>query len=217
MTSRLFSLTGVAFFVLFLGGFALGGGNTASTRSAVTYYVAHQSQIRISLGLLMIAVVALIFFAGYLYKVLRDTGEGNQTLAVAVLAGGAIWGTGLLIDAVAQDAFLHAAVNGQMGAATALNVLGSSDFYPMIGGLAITMLAAGIAVARGRTLPAWLGWVAILIGLLALAGPLGMAAFAAAPFWILIASILLASRGVTVETAAVGAGRTDSRSGVTAS
>lgn len=220
MTSRLFPLTGVAFFALFLASFALGsGGDTASTHSAVSYYVAHQSQIRVSLSLMMIGVVALLFFAPFLCNVLRGTGDGNQPLAGAVLAGGAMWGAGLLILAVTQDAFLHAAVNGQAGAATALNVLDSNDFYPMIGGMAITLLAAGIATVRGAALPAWLGWIAILIGLLALAGPLGMIAFFAAPFWILIAAVVLTARGVPTETAAMGgaAERRGSPSGVAAS
>jgi hypothetical protein len=71
----------------------------------------------------------------------------------------------------------------------------------------VTLLAAGIASARGAGLPAWLGWSAIVIGVLALAGPLGMIAFLAAPVWVLIAAIVLAAGGVPVKAGVMAAAR----------
>jgi hypothetical protein len=46
-----------------------------------------------------------------------------------------------------------------------------------------------------RSLPVWLGWIALLLGILAVAGPLGFAAFLLFPLWVLAVSIVLFRAG----------------------
>ncbi|HET8625856.1 MAG TPA: hypothetical protein VFL91_00450 [Thermomicrobiales bacterium] len=203
MTQRVMPLTGAGFFALFLVGFGLSGGggepgDTASGQTVVSYYAAHSTQIHLALFLMAFAALLLAFFVAYLHSVVRAAGDGSRPLAAAVLAGGVIWSVGLFASAATHDALLQAALHGQVDVVNTLNVLGGSDFFPIVGGIAIYALAAGIAGVRGAGLPAWLGWLAILIGLLALAGPLGMIAFIAAPIWVLVTSIALATRGLAV-------------------
>jgi hypothetical protein len=42
--------------------------------------------------------------------------------------------------------------------------------------------------------PRWLGWAALVLGIVSLAGPGGFVGFFGAPLWILIAGITLAMR-----------------------
>jgi hypothetical protein len=69
-------------------------------------------------------------------------------------------------------------------------VLDNNDFIPAAAGVAVLVLAAGASVVRHGGLPKWLGWLGIVIGILAFT-PAGFFAFLAAGIWILIASVML--------------------------
>jgi hypothetical protein len=47
-------------------------------------------------------------------------------------------------------------------------------------------LATGLILLRSKMLPAWIGWLSIVIGVVGVAGPLGFFAFLASGIWILI-------------------------------
>jgi hypothetical protein len=71
-----------------------------------------------------------------------------------------------------------------------LNVLDNTDFIPMVAGVGVLVLGAGLSTVRHGGLPRWLGWVAVVIGILAFT-PAGFVAFLASGIWIALASILL--------------------------
>jgi hypothetical protein len=79
-------------------------------------------------------------------------------------------------------------------AAQTLNVLDNNDFFVLVGGMALIMLAAGIATVRQAVLPRWLGWAAIVIGILSLAGPAGFVGVLLAVIWIFVVAILMLVR-----------------------
>ena len=200
MARRLWPLTGVAFFIVWLLGFALHGGasgDSTSTSATVSYYMAHQGALHASIVLWIFAAVLLVPFAAYLQTIIAAKATERSPLASAVLAGGTIWGAGILITVFTHDALLQAAIHGQSEVAAVANGLAAADFAPIVGGIAIFCLAAGLANVRGGPLPSWLGWVGVVVGLLAVAGPLGIYAFLGAPVWVLIAGAAASWREFT--------------------
>ena len=58
----------------------------------------------------------------------------------------------------------------------------------------VLFLATGIVTVRRPVLPRWLGWVAIVIGVIALAGPLGFVGLILSILWLLVVSIMMLVR-----------------------
>ena len=50
-------------------------------------------------------------------------------------------------------------------------------------------------------MPAWLGWVAVVVGVISLVGPGGFLGFFVAPIWTLVAGVMLSLRTRTKEAA----------------
>jgi hypothetical protein len=80
----------------------------------------------------------------------------------------------------------------------------NGDFYPLFGGIAILLLAAGIATVRRPALPRWLGWAAIVIGILSLAGPIGFIGALLAIIWLLVVAIIIFRKDRVVAGAQAG-------------
>ncbi|MEO5843095.1 MAG: DUF4386 family protein [Acidimicrobiales bacterium] len=192
----LIPLTGLLFVLLAIVGFVTSGepkdaGNPA--QEIVDHYVDNKDSIIIGAAILGLAAVALVFFAGYLRTVVRRAeGEGGM-LSALVLVGAAIMAVGAAIDATLLFAIAEAADDLEPGGVQTLQAFWDNDFMPMAVGLVIFLLSSGIAIARYRVLPKWLGWVAIV---LAIAGitPAGFFAFLAGGLWIAVVSVMLALR-----------------------
>jgi hypothetical protein len=100
----------------------------------------------------------------------------------------------MLVGSLLDLALLSASDNNQSDVAQGANVLASADWIPFIGGIAIFLIGAGLTVLASRVMPAWLGWIALVVGVVSLAGPGGFIGFFVAPLWILVAGIMLAVR-----------------------
>jgi hypothetical protein len=96
--------------------------------------------------------------------------------------------------AAVHFALVQAADHRFAGAAQTINVIDNNDFFILIGGIAILMLASGIATVRQPALPRWLGWAAIVIGVLALAGPVGFFGAILSVIWMFVVAIMLLVR-----------------------
>jgi hypothetical protein len=57
-------------------------------------------------------------------------------------------------------------------------------------GLGTFLLASALAILRTGVLPAWLGWVALLLGIISLT-PIGFFAFFVVLAWIAVVSVML--------------------------
>ena len=123
-------------------------------------------------------------------KVLGAGGTGQ--LANAAFAGGVLAAGGFAILASVHLALAESASHARtIGATQTLNVLDGNDFIPAVAGVALLVFAAGASAIRHGGLPKWLGWVGIVIGIVAFT-PAGFFAFLAGGLWVLVTSVLLA-------------------------
>jgi hypothetical protein len=190
-------LTGLAFIVLVIIAFAIGGEppdpTDDSAEEIVEFYVDNESSQTVSAVLAGIAGTLFVFFGGYLRRVLRNAeGEGGILSAVA-FAGAIIFALGLAIDGTITFALAETAEDIEPSAVQALSALWSNDFLPWALGTQVFLLATGISVVRHGALPKWIGWVAILFALMAVT-PIGFIASGVAGVLVAVISVILAMR-----------------------
>ncbi len=134
--------------------------------------------------------MALTFFLASLRHTLSRTDEGRH-LANVVTAGGAVYAVGLMMMAALTVALVDAAKDHLAGTAQTLNVLSSDLWVPVVVGISLLGLGTGLSALRSATLPTWLGWASVVLGVLALAGPIGAIAFLLVPVWALVTGIVI--------------------------
>lgn len=203
---RLAPLAGVVFTVLFAVGFLTSADTPDSKASGedVVKFYKDGGKFLFAFLILTIAAVLFMFFAGFLRRHL--TLSGPDWLASVAFGGAVIYVGGLGIFAFTQFALVQASDNNQVAVAQTLNVIDDSNFAPALIGAAVILLASAWHVLAARSLPIWLGWVALILGILAFAGPLGFISFLLFPFWVLAVAIVLFRRAdvprvpATVET-----------------
>jgi hypothetical protein len=191
---RLAPLTGVLFTV-FAAVAILVGGDTPGTDASAAEILEHyedEGPVFVAIIALLLAGVALLFFAGALRR--HFAAVGPDWLAAVVFGGAVVFTAGLGIFLSSQVALVEAADKEQEASLQALNIVDNTNFGAAVIGLAIVYLASAWHVLASRSLPVWTGWLALLLGILAVAGPLGFIAFLAFPIWVLIASIALFRR-----------------------
>ncbi len=194
---RWWALAGPAFAVLFWAVvFTLEGdtpGEKASAAEVVDYFNGHKGRTIADVFLAPLLVALLLLSVAYLVARLRDHERGTTSrLGRAMLAmGTAVWAAGALLGSVASLTLVSSADNGQVEIAHTVNVLANSLWVPFIAGLAMTMIGAGLSVLSTSVLPHWLGWIALVVGVVSLAGPGGFLGFFAAPLWLLVTGVML--------------------------
>lgn len=190
---RLAPLTGIVFVAIVVAVFAIGGSTPEEHDSAAkvqAYYAAHHDKHTALAFVMAIGVAFLVFFASTLRHDLRRLG-GTGQLSDAAFGGGVLAAAGFAILATVHVALANAGESvTTLGTTQTLNVLDNNDFIPAAAGLAVLVFAAGAAAVRHGGLPKWLGWLGIVIGVVAFT-PAGFIAFLAAGIWILIVSVLL--------------------------
>jgi hypothetical protein len=185
-------LTGVALIVVVILGFAIGGeppGADSSAEEIVDFYVDNDSSVMFGAALEGFAATLLIFFAGFLRQVLRAAeGEGHMLSAVA-MAGAIVIAVGLAFDATLSFALAETAEDLEPASVQTLQALWENDFVPFAVGFQVFLLASGISILRHGALPKWLGWVAIVLAVIAIT-PIGFIAAGLGTVWILIVSVI---------------------------
>jgi hypothetical protein len=195
--SRLAPLTGLAFVVIAIVAFAVGGEPPGpadeSAQEIVDFYVDNKDVQFLTAILGAVAATLFVFFGGYLRLVLREAEGARGFLSTIAFAGAVIFATGLAIDSTITFALAETADDVDPVAAQALSALWNNDFLPLAVGIQVFTLATGISVVRHRALPAWIGWVAIVLGLIAVT-PLGFGAFIGTGVLVGVMSVLLTLR-----------------------
>jgi hypothetical protein len=192
----LIPLTGVVFVILVIIGFAIGGEPPDAddpVREIVDYYVDDKDSVQFGAVVGGLAVVFLVFFFGYLRKILRAAeGEGGWLSAVA-FGGSLILATGVAFDATISFAIAEAAEDIEPASVQALQALWDNDWVPIAVGMIVILFSTGISIVRYGALPKWVGWLAIVLGIAA-ATPAGFIAFFGVGVWILTVSVILSMR-----------------------
>jgi hypothetical protein len=195
---RWLALCGVVAPVLIVLAFTVVSGKTPDDKSSaaevISFYRDHKGPNMVGALMVTIAAVLLVLFAARLREILRGDGSGGDALPLAAFGGVLVLAASLLGSAIVHFALVQAADHRFAAPAQTLNVLDNNDFFGLIGGMAALMLSAGIATVRRPVLPRWLGWAAIVIGILSLAGPLGFVGVLLSVIWIVVVAILMIVR-----------------------
>ena len=191
-------LAGPLFTVLAVAGVILIGSTPEEKAPAdeiIKHFTDNDTQTMAGVFLWGPAAAALLVFVSRLRAGIDDRARAARSLLVA---GGTLFATGIILGTSVTLAQVVAADGGFEDASQALNVLNAALWIPVVIGLAVMLLGAGLAVLRTGLLPTWLGWVAVVVGVVSLLGPGGFLGFFVAPFWVGLAGILLYTRKTEV-------------------
>jgi hypothetical protein len=188
-------LTGVAFIIVAIISIVIMGGEPPGAddpaREIVDHYVDNKDSIEISAFVGLLATGLLVFFAAYLRKVLSATEGAGGFLSALVLTGAAILALGLTIDGMISVAIAESAEDIEPSSVQTLQALWDNDWLPIALGMMVFFLSSGLAIVLHGGLPKWLGWIAILFGVLGFT-PIFFVGFLGGSLWILVVSIMLA-------------------------
>jgi hypothetical protein len=166
--SKFAPLLGLVFVVVVV--VAVSMSNTPDTSnspaSILAYYQAHTGQVRASALLVPPAVVIGLFWFAYLRNWLqrRDVHERWGTVA---FAGGILFAVTGAVAAGVQLALVDTPRHLTPATAAALNFL-EGGIPATLASMAfgVMAIAAGIAMIKSRSLPTWLGWFSVVVGIL---------------------------------------------------
>jgi hypothetical protein len=187
-------LAGVLFLVLVIVGGIVGGEPPSAddpVQEIVDYYLDDKDSIMVGALIGAIGVFFFLVFASYLRNVVRaQEGEGGL-LANVGFAGAIVLAVAAGIDGTILFALAETADDIEPTSVQTLQALWDNDFVPFVIGGGSFLLANGISIAISGALPKWLGWAAIVFGVVAFT-PIGFVGFLGGALWILVASIVLA-------------------------
>lgn len=207
---RLAPLTGVAFVALIVIAVLIGGetpDNGDSQQSIVQFWRDNEDAQIWSSIIGLWATVLFLWFAACLRRALRRGEDGPALLSTLSFAGAVVGAVGLLCSLSLSFAVADSVGDVPAGVTQTLTVLSNGFFFPIAGGYALFFIASGLLALRSRTLPVWLSWVGVVVGVLCLT-PVGFFALLLGLVWILIASVLLfrSETGGTAERTEPGSG-----------
>lgn len=194
---RLGVLSGAVFVVLLVLSFAVFSGDTPelkdSAQKVAAYYADnHDDEAATAIVGALGCVFGAIFLA-HLVGVLRWSGPFSAWTALTAI-GGTILLTGLLVALGMHLALAEAADHGfSPDQLRVLNALDSDAWLPLAGGMGLLLVGVGASMLARTLLPRALAWIAVAIGILCFT-PIGFFALLAGLLWVLVVSVLLATR-----------------------
>jgi hypothetical protein len=170
----------------------LGNDSSEAPLVVLAKYKAHHAAIQWGAWFVMLGALAFLWFVGSLrswfFTAERETGR----LSTLVGMGGVATAVGILLAHVPSFAAAMTSDNLTAPSAKALILMDDVFFYGAEFASAVFFLATALSIFRFRALPAWLGWLALLLGVLAVIPPVGWAVLALGlPIWTLIVSWLV--------------------------
>jgi hypothetical protein len=190
-------LTGIVAMALLIGSIIVQGSPTSADHppsQVAQWYQDNKSAAEISSFIGVVAAALLIFFGAYLRKVLEAAEGPNSMLPILAVIGLTIVAIGGAIDGMLLFAAAEAADDIPGTEIQVIQAIWDNDFLPFFLGVLVFLWSVGISVLRSGVLPKWLGWFAIVFGVVALAGPIGFIGALGAGVWVIIASIMLSMR-----------------------
>ena len=191
---RLAPLTGPLFAVITLFAFIGLGGDTPdsgdSPAKVIAFYTKHQDQQTAAALVLLLGVLALIFFAGSLRQAFAGPEPGADRRASIAHGATLVTAAGIALMAGSHFALADNAHKITPQAAQALNALEGGTWTVAFVGIAAMMLSSGLLIVTTRRLPVWLGWAAIVIGIATIT-PIGFIFVAVGILWIGVVGVVL--------------------------
>jgi hypothetical protein len=196
LKNRLMPLSGFVFVALILASIFMGStpGTNASASTVLTYYQTHQSTTSATALVIGLGVIFGLIFFGYLREYMRQD-RATRWLASTAFGGVLVFAVGGAISAGSSVALGDQPHVLSAAAAQTLNLIQNDVTNSLTqAGLAVFYLATGAAILRGRLLPAWLGWVSLVLGVLAASLILAFIAFIATAVWVIVVAVMLWTR-----------------------
>jgi hypothetical protein len=192
---RSLAMTGPVFTVVFAVLLFLfsdeGPGEGASGRAVIDYIDDNETALFVQAFAGPALAALIVVFFSHVQALARER-SGAPGAGPTVMVGGAVlWAAGLLLGSWLELAATSAADEGLEPVAQTVNVLIETSWIPFIAGTAVTLIGAGMTVLSVGLVPRWLGWVALVTGVIALAGPGGFLGFFVGPLWMLLAGTML--------------------------
>jgi hypothetical protein len=202
---RFAPLAGLLFVLLIVVAVIVGGetpGADDSLQKVIDYWNDNKDQNIVASIIAAIATVPFLWFAGVLRSVLAAA-EGLPTRLASTAWGGAILTAAGWLMIVGFN-FVAADTAGDVAPAVTqtFSVLQADFFFPLAIGASVFLLASGLAIVRSGALPSWLGWAALVLGVVALT-PGGFFAILLMLLWIVVVSVMLFQRGSAPPAAGV--------------
>jgi hypothetical protein len=145
----------------------------------------------------MAACALLVFLGCGIRSALRSRRQA-WTADVAML-GFVVIALTIASWAVSGLAMWHAVDQDDDASIRALNYIDTTNFLPLMLGMACAMVGVGTAALIGGALPRWLAVVSIVLGCLAPLGPLGFVPALLMPLWVLVVAIVVRLGDVDVQ------------------
>lgn len=191
-------LTGIVFVALIIAGGAIVGETPDATEDSaeevLSFYADDDDTIFIGAALFGLAGVFLLFYAGALRKALRDAEGAGGTLSAVALGGAVVLAVGIAAQSALTIATADIAGDVEDPVVVqSLNALVWGFWMPFAVGVMTTFVAAGISVVRHGALPKWMGWVAIVAGVVMFSPAFPVAAVVVG-LWVVATGVMLARR-----------------------
>ena len=179
----------------------IGQGQDATDKTAqeiVNHYADHKDKEMIASILIGFAAIFILYFGGWVRRVLRDA-EGPGGILSAVAFGGAVvFSAGAAVGGSIHFALADLADESVMSP-VAIQAINGIDFdmflfFPV--GLGTMILATGISAVRHDAMPKWMGWVSVVLGVIFIS-PFFWVVFFVGPLWFLIVGIWGIRRALT--------------------
>jgi hypothetical protein len=184
---------GILFVAFFVVVFALiGEGQDATEKTAeeiVEHYQDNEDKEFIASICIGFAATFILFFAGWLRRLLREAEGPGGILSAVAFAGAIVFSAGAAVAGSIHIALADLADDIDPIALQAINGIDYSMFLFFPVGLGTMAIASGISAVRHGSLPKWLGWVGIVGGVLFFT-PGFFVALILVPLWVLVVSIL---------------------------
>jgi hypothetical protein len=190
-------LTGLLFVVLVLVAVIVGGetpGANDGIVKVIKYWRENDDQAIVASIIAAFSTVALLWFAGVWRAALAAAEKPPARLANTAFAGAVLAAAGwsMLIAFNFMAAETIGDVEPQV--TQTFSALQSDFFFPLAIGFSVFLLASGLAMLRTGLFPAWMGWAAVVLGVLCVT-PAGFFALLIALAGIIAVSLMLYMRG----------------------
>jgi hypothetical protein len=194
---RFLPYTGVICAISILAGLVLSGttpDDGSSVAKFMDYYGGDQTAGILSNFIFAnLFAVFTLFFVTELRATLRSGEAGESIYSSLAFAGGIVLATAVSVMGMVSVAAFSTADAGYEAATLALGMLAAYSFMPwMVGGAAL-FLATGIGGLKTATLPKWVSWLSVVMGVLCFT-PGGIAVFIIQPIWFLAMAVVLIRR-----------------------